>query len=226
MKNIKALFAVTLMLAVCGCASHYVFEKSQILDDEVLLARCLNAVEKIHSSDCTMFHRVIIEVWGDEYDFNGALAVEKGKIRKGASYGDMGGKIFEFSSEDGMIIITGKPEGVPECALREGMLGDMDFLYAEHRYINSILVRQGVSHFDLVRYRTESDMDVYFFRDGLELPDMGLAVRDSKIVMAVKYSEYQEDAKRALCLPYKLDITNYSWHYKTRIRMFDIKHKE
>jgi hypothetical protein len=214
------------MLALCGCAEHYVFEKSRIVHDETLMERCLNSVEKMRAADCTMSHRVILEVWSEEYDFNGCLAVENGKILKGASYGDMGGKVFEFSYADGKAKISSMPDGIPEDALLEGMLGDINFLYAKPEYRRSSLVQQGVSHFDLVCYLTDDDMDVYMFREAQTMPDMGMAVRDSEIVMTVKYSEYQRDDKRGLCLPHKLEVTNYSWNYKTAIRLFNIKFKD
>lgn len=226
MKILKGIFSFFIIALLCGCAEHYVFEKGQIVHDEVLLARSMNAVGKMRVDDCTISHRVILDVWGDEYDFNGCLAVENGKIQKGASYGDMGGKVFEFLYTDGKPGISSMPDGIPEDALLDGMLGDINFLYARPKYRNSILVRQSAGHFDLVCYLTDEDMDVYMFRDAQTMPDMGLSVRDGSIVLAVKYSKYQSDNRRGLCLPYKLEVTNYSWCYKTTIRILNVKFKD
>lgn len=167
-----------------------------------------------------MVHRVLLTVYGYQYDFTGYLSMDGEDKFRGAAFGDMGGKLFEISVEKNKRELIFKPEGIPEGPLLDGMINDLKFLYSEKKLGNAFIVAQSDIHKDLVTSRDEDRFDVYMFRKNSICPDEALSVKDGKISRTVRFSEYRCFSDKLI--PGRILIHNYRWNYQVEIKLLKL----
>ena len=220
---IKILFLIT-VLFFYGCTGpHYVYEQSQVLDDGPLKERYINGLKNEYPEKFNMAHRALLTVYGYQYDFTGCVSVDGKTGFKGAAFGDLGGKLFELSSEKGKRMIIFKPDRIPDGPLIDGMIDDLEFLYLEKDFSRAFLVGWSDMHTDLVNPVREGIADVYMFRKNNAFPDEALSIKNGKIFRVVRFTDYQcIQGEPEKLVPSRIMVHNYRWNYQVEIKLLKL----
>lgn len=224
MKAMKFLILAA-FLFLCGCAvPHYVYEKKYILYDDEPGNSYVSGLEKEYPEEFKMVHRVLLTVYGYQYDFTGYFSRDGKDSFKGVAFGDMGGKIFEISAGKNKNELLYKPDAIPEEALLDGMIDDLKFLYIERNFDTAFVVEQSGIHRDLVSTRDWKNFNVYMFRENNICPDQALSVKDGEIFRTVAFSDYRYFDGRLV--PCRIRVHNYRWNYQFEIRLLKLLPKK
>lgn len=214
-------FILTAFLFLCGCAApQYSYEKKYILYDDGPGDAYISGLEKEYPEKFKMVHRVLLTVYGYQYDFTGYFSRDEKDSFKGVAFGDMGGKIFEISVEKDKKELLFKPDAIPEGPLLDGMVDDLRFLYVERNFDTAFVVEQSEMHKDLVSTRDWKNFNVYMFRKSSICPDEALSVKDGEIFRTVIFSDYRCFGGKLV--PGRIRVHNYRWNYQFEIKLLKL----
>ena len=95
--NLKYIVAIV-TLCLAGCKSYDYADYMEITDNLQVLS-CGEAINERYPQKFKMTQRVVLNIGGKQYDFNGYLLVDRDKGFRGAGFSDIGGKVFDVSAK-------------------------------------------------------------------------------------------------------------------------------
>ncbi|NQU43223.1 DUF3261 domain-containing protein [bacterium] len=163
--------------------------------------------------------RVIVTARGKEYDFLAYLRV-RGNSFDASAFGEMGGTLFEFVSEDDERRIKRKPPGLPPKPLADGVIADIAHVFLldppEEDWTAS-LTSEGNRR---LAWRTPPNNRAFLDY----APESGLVVasgetRNGRTIRRVRYDAWDRPDPAAPLLPHRIRVQNLRWHYEMDVRV-------
>lgn len=166
--------------------------------------------------------RIVLRIRSKHYDFLGHLAMKRNGRFRATAFGEMGGKVFDLSEEEGRVELLENPLRLPAKPLAEGVSGDIRHLFDINLSGRSYLVGHEDNSFSLVDPETPGSFSEYFFRgDGQELTS-SRSLYEGRLVREVKYAGYTGYEGIIRPLPKKIYLKNHRWRYELEIELLSI----
>ena len=170
-----------------------------------------------------LVQRIILHVPGMEMDMSGYLVLSEGGKWLALALGDMGVELFRFGNMGNEVRILSTPPDFPLNPLKEGVAGDIEYLFGLKRP-SSVWQSAGnkSTSIRVLKYG-DGDYDEFTFQSGGNRPVRSRKIRDHRVMLSVEYENYQADALRKNVVPKRILLTNHQWHYKIEITLYQVE---
>ncbi len=215
-------FWVWTLLTVTGCATHR-YEHADPLDNRELHATYLSAVRDRYPDSCRLTQRIVVHAGRRDFDMTGYLFMKPDGSLLALSLGDMGIEMFRFQCDAEQCEVITKPVSFPVDPLYDGVIGDIQHLFARAGQSRSYLVRRGHATPCLVLQYDDGRLDEYQSADDCDFPARSLGVCGGKVVREVTYHSPMSYPGCSHFLPSRIVLRNHRWHYTMEITLLEVR---
>lgn len=215
-------FWVLTVVSVTGCSMHR-YEHADPLDNRDLQATCLSALRDRYPDSCRLTQRIVVHAGHKDFDMTGYLFMKPDGSLLALGLGDMGIELFRFQCDSEQCEVITKPGSFPVNPLYDGVIGDIQHLFARGRQPRSYLVRRGDATPSLVLRYDDGRLDEYQSVDDCDFPARSLGAIGGKVVREVTYHSPMSYPGCPHLLPSKIVLRNHRWHYTMEITLLEVR---
>ena len=172
---------------------------------------------------CRLTQRVLIRVGGRDLDMVGYLYLQPGGAWAALALGDMGMEMFRLQHDGETSTVAVKPDSIPLGPLVDGIIGDIQHLFAAGASSTRSLVRRSDGEVGLVLEYADGRLDEYTFGQDRGMPIRSVGVRGRRIVREAVYHDPKDYAGAPGPLPERIVLRNHRWHYTMEIVLLDVR---
>ncbi len=171
-------------------------------------------------AECNATQRIVLTVNDKEYDFTGSLQKENGEIRA-VALAEMGSLFLYLRLTDEDTEIVKNPSGLPEHPLRDGVAGDIRFLFNRDTLAGDWNWWQNAQGTLLVQRNRQRQIVWQADSAGRRIAGVTEAENNRKI-RSVQWSDYRYFDSVDRILPAMMIVRNFRWHYTLRVQLLAI----
>jgi hypothetical protein len=187
--------------------------------DQSRLDSCSRFIDEIYPPQFTAMQRIILSIGSQQFDFNGQLFFSQAVGFRAIGFGDMGGTFIDLLARDSTLQILKAPPQMPLNPLKDGVAGDIFFLYEFSRGSASFLFSDNTGRLDLINPAPANAFAQYTFCPGDSVLLSARQVADGKVIREVFFDEWQTPPGADHPLPARFRLKNYRWRYELSVSL-------
>ncbi len=215
MKRVSLLFLLALVL---GCAPVLKLPDLQTVSHGNLPEWV--PVSSLFPQEFNATQRLLLTANGKEYDFTGSLQKERQEIRA-IALAEMGSLFLYLRIRGNQTEIVKNPSGLPENPLRDGVAGDIRFLFDQDTMLHDWKWRQNTARRVVVQRKGERQI-VWQADSAGQRVNLITEARNGRKVRTARFSDYRYFDLMDKTLPATIVIQNFRWHYTLRVQLLTI----
>ncbi len=168
--------------------------------------------------------RILLTANSKEYDFTASLQKEKQELRA-VTLAEMGSLFLYLKINGNKVEIIRNPSGLPENPLRDGVAGDIRFLFERDTLVHRWNWQQNAQKTLLVQ-RYGARQIIWQTDSAAKQVEMATEVVNGQTIRIVHFKDYRYFDSIGRTLPARIVIQNKRWHYTLRVQLLDIHHSK
>ncbi len=217
-----ALCCVLAVALPTGCVTPR-YQPAQRLERQDSLAFYLSCIQDRYPASCRLTQRILLRRGHKEIDMTGYLFMKPDGSRLALALGDMGMELFRLQFDGNHSEVIAGAGVLPAKALSDGIIGDIQHLFAGKREANAYLVQRTASAPSLVLQYDDRHLEEYQFGENGNLPLRSLGVSDGRIVREATYADPASFDGCPYPLPRKISLQNHGGRYSMEIVLLDVR---
>lgn len=178
--------------------------------------------QSVYPETFTLNQRIILTIDDKEYDFIGYLATDRKSGFRAITFGEMGGKAFDFAFAEGKAEIFSKPEDMPVGPIAEGVIGDIRHTYFRPPFDEAFQVQEKDEKSRIIILRQATEQSEYHYSAGKILV-YSRQVSEMKLIREASYHDYKTFPGWKKSLPSRIRVVNHRWNYTMDITLTRIR---
>ncbi len=168
----------------------------------------------------TAIQRILLTVNGKEYDFTGSLQKSRHEIQA-VALAEMGSLFLHLRIKGDTTEIIKNPSGLPEHPLRDGVGGDIRFLFDRIPAFRGQFWQQNRNRTMAAQKTGKRQIVWQADSAGVYTASVTEAAEGRKL-RTVFFSDYRYFNSVGRALPATIFIRNFRWHYTLRVQLLTI----
>jgi len=164
--------------------------------------------------------RVLLTANNKEYDFTASLQKDKQELRA-VVLAEMGSLFLYLNINGNKVEIVKNPSGLPENPLRDGVAGDIRFLFDRDTLFLGWSWLQNAQRTLLVQRRGTRQI-VWQADSAQTQAALATEVENDRTIRLAHFQEYRFFDSIGRTLPATIVIENRRWHYTLRVQLLEI----
>jgi len=166
--------------------------------------------------------RILLTVNSKEYDFTASLQKDKQELRA-VALAEMGSLFLYLKISGNKVEIIKNQSGLPENPLRDGVAGDIRFLFDRDTLPPGWSWQQNVQKTVLVQ-RNKARQIIWQADSGSRQVEMATDFVNGRTLRIVHFKDYRFFDSIGRTLPATIVIQNTRWHYVLSVQLLEIHH--